>query len=69
MSKIDLYKGDCLEFSKIHYLEDLTRHPLAKEIIVMKSSAVGKTTFIPEYFDIAKKRIEDTVVEKGLIDE
>lgn len=64
MSKIDLYKGECLEPWSCLWLADLLKHPITKEVIVMKTSAVGKTTYIPELYK--EKRIEDTVVEKGL---
>ena len=52
----DLQKWKYFESYKAHEIEDLVRHPKTKQIIVMKSSAVGKTTYIPELF---KKRIEE----------
>jgi septin family protein len=64
---IDLYKGDCFQFQHSLWVKDLLKHPITKEVIVMKSSAVGKTTFFPELFK--KKCTEDTAVDKGLFDE
>lgn len=43
----NLWKYDYLKGTKLF---NLLKHPITEEIIVMKSSAVGKTTFIPELF-------------------
>lgn len=64
---IQLYKGDHFKFSHMPWMKDLLDRPTIKKVIIMKSTAVGKTAHIPQLF--TKKRIEETTVEKGLFDE
>ena len=72
MSNIDLYKGDCLEVmdkAKKNFSNTELNILFASDLSQFTSKDNKKfDTSIFKPFE-AKKRIEDTVVEKGLFDE